>query len=66
MIISRQIHFIFNKNIQLFSGLQEIPRINNNFQHNLDANKIRDSFANYFMNVGAIECQWEKVLNNEF
>lgn len=40
-------------------------------KHNTNASgkyaaQVRDSYADYFMNYGAVEWQWEKALSNDF
>lgn len=30
------------------------------------AAQVRDNYADFFMNTGAIEWQWDKALNNDF
>lgn len=47
-------------------ALQEINNTNRTNAHTRLASRIRDDFATYFENNGAVPWQWEKVLLNDF
>lgn len=45
---------------------QEVNNAGRISVHARHASKIRDDFASYFENTGAVPWQWEKVLLNDF
>ncbi|XP_066586348.1 uncharacterized protein [Prorops nasuta] len=47
------------------SALQDIQNVGQTNAHTQLASRIRDNFASYFENSGAIPWQWQKVLNND-
>lgn len=52
---------------QISLGIEKIrDQVNRDIiSHNL-SRVYREEFANYFVNEGAVEWQWEKAVNNEF
>lgn len=50
----------------VMNALQEMNTVGRTNAHSRLAYKIRDDFASYFENTGAIPWQWEKVLHNDF
>lgn len=50
----------------VISALQEVDNAGRPNAHTRLASAIRDDFASYFENTGAVPWQWEKVLLNDF
>lgn len=63
----RRYTHVINERATVISGaLQEINNAGRINIHARLASRIRDDFALYFENIGAVPWQWEKVLLNDF
>lgn len=62
----RYTHIIGERNDVTSGALQEMNNASRTNAHARLTSKIRDDFALYFENVGAVPWQWEKVLLNDF
>lgn len=52
-------------NLIYASAFRETDELDTN-SHGQYAAQIRKHYAEFFMNTGAVEWQWEKTLNNDF
>lgn len=61
-------YLIYNDNDrqQTSLGMRNLSNNMNNLISNNLSNEYRERFANYFVNEGAVEWQWEKAATNEF
>jgi len=57
---------IGGNDVSIHDALQEINNAGRANAHSRLVSKIRDDFASYFENGGAVPWQWQKVLNNDF
>lgn len=55
-----------NDRQQTSLGMRNLSNNMNNLISNNLSNEYRERFANYFVNEGAVEWQWEKAATNEF
>lgn len=55
-----------NDRQQTSLGMRNMSNNMNNLISNNLSNEYRERFANYFVNEGAVEWQWEKAATNEF
>jgi len=62
----RYTHIMNERGAVINNALQEIKNAGRINVHSRLACKIRDDFALYFENIGAVSWQWKKVLLNDF
>lgn len=51
---------------EISGALQEVTNAGRSNAHSRRVSQIRDDFATYFENAGAVPWQWEKILRNDF